>query len=192
MSAHHLSPRGPVSGGTASVQCEHVEHWGWKWWQKGPPAPTSWWAQFQILVLLVERLAEMPSQERESVLDDPWRFRAECFAVQDAEGHGGCRAAPPGRPPPRRARAAPTVFERFVTSALGGALARHGVRCAAQEQHHRLDLAGHVQIRPDLVLYRAGRTVSVVDAAQPPEALLTAVLALADRIGNDEELTGRQ
>ncbi|MGW7404031.1 McrC family protein [Streptomyces sp. NPDC054833] len=58
----------------------------------------------------------------------------------------------------------PTVFEQFVTSALGGALARHGVRCAAQEQHHRLDLAGHVRLRPDLVLYRAGRTVSVVDA----------------------------
>lgn len=31
-------------------------------------------------------------------------------------------------------------------------------------QHHRLDQAGHVRLRPDLVLYRAGRTVSVVDA----------------------------
>jgi 5-methylcytosine-specific restriction enzyme subunit McrC len=58
----------------------------------------------------------------------------------------------------------PTVFERFLTSALGDALARHGVRCAAQEQHHRLDLAGHVRLRPDLVLYRSGRTLSVVDA----------------------------
>lgn len=50
------------------------------------------WAQFQILVLLVERLAGMPSAERESVLRDPWRFRAECFAVQDAEGHKKGRA----------------------------------------------------------------------------------------------------
>ncbi|MGR3869644.1 McrC family protein [Streptomyces graminifolii] len=58
----------------------------------------------------------------------------------------------------------PAVFERFLTLALTDALARHGVRCAAQEQHHRLDRAGHVRLRPDLVLYRAGRTVSVVDA----------------------------
>lgn len=58
----------------------------------------------------------------------------------------------------------PAVFERFLTLALTDALARRGVRCAAQEQHHRLDQAGHVRLRPDLVLYRAGRTVSVVDA----------------------------
>lgn len=58
----------------------------------------------------------------------------------------------------------PVVFERFVTAALDDALNHHGVRCAAQEQHHRLDLAGHVRLRPDLVLYRAGRVVSVVDA----------------------------
>ncbi|MET7574222.1 restriction endonuclease [Streptomyces sp. NPDC005492] len=60
--------------------------------------------------------------------------------------------------------AMPAVFERFLTLALTDALARHGVRCAAQERHHRLDQAGHVRLRPDLVLYRAGRTVSVVDA----------------------------
>ncbi|CAM5418495.1 McrC family protein [Streptomyces canus] len=58
----------------------------------------------------------------------------------------------------------PAVFERFVESALGAALARHRVRCAAQEGHHRLDKAGRVGFRPDLVLYRAGRPVSVVDA----------------------------
>lgn len=58
----------------------------------------------------------------------------------------------------------PAVFERFLTAALTTALARRGVRCAAQEQHHRLDRAGQVRLRPDLVLYRAGRTVSVVDA----------------------------
>lgn len=50
------------------------------------------WAQFQILVLLVERLAGMPPAERASVLHDPWRFRAECFAVQEAAGHKKGRA----------------------------------------------------------------------------------------------------
>ncbi|MFE0250067.1 McrC family protein [Streptomyces sp. NPDC059010] len=58
----------------------------------------------------------------------------------------------------------PDVFERFVELALGAALSRHRVRCAAQEAHHRLDEAGQVGFRPDLVLYRAGRPVSVVDA----------------------------
>lgn len=58
----------------------------------------------------------------------------------------------------------PEVFERFVERALGDALAAHRVRCAAQEGHHRLDEAGRVRFRPDLVLYRAGRPLSVVDA----------------------------
>ncbi|MET7574221.1 AAA family ATPase [Streptomyces sp. NPDC005492] len=50
------------------------------------------WAQFQILVLLVERLAAMERPEREAVLGDPWRFRAECFAIQESEGHKKGRA----------------------------------------------------------------------------------------------------
>ncbi|MFE1989630.1 McrC family protein [Streptomyces mirabilis] len=58
----------------------------------------------------------------------------------------------------------PAVFERFLTLALSTALARHGIRCAAQEQHHRLDTEGHIRMRPDIVLYRAGRIVTVVDA----------------------------
>ncbi|MER6713327.1 restriction endonuclease [Streptomyces sp. NPDC000877] len=58
----------------------------------------------------------------------------------------------------------PDVFERFLTAALGAALAGHGIRCAAQEGHHRLDEARRVRLRPDIVLYRAGRPVSVVDA----------------------------
>lgn len=58
----------------------------------------------------------------------------------------------------------PDVFERFLTVALGGVLARRGIRCAAQEGHHRLDEARRVRLRPDIVLYRAGRPVSVVDA----------------------------
>ncbi|MFD5482791.1 McrC family protein [Streptomyces hawaiiensis] len=58
----------------------------------------------------------------------------------------------------------PDVFERFLTVALGDVLARRGIRCAGQEGHHRLDEARLVRLRPDIVLYRAGRPVSVVDA----------------------------
>jgi 5-methylcytosine-specific restriction enzyme subunit McrC len=58
----------------------------------------------------------------------------------------------------------PRVFERFLTLALRAALTRHGIRCEDQERHHRLDQAGRALIRPDLVLYRKGRPISVVDA----------------------------
>ncbi|MFF6881019.1 McrC family protein [Streptomyces sp. NPDC012474] len=58
----------------------------------------------------------------------------------------------------------PDVFERFLTVALGDVLTRRGVRCAGQEGHHRLDEARRVRLRPDIVLYRAGRPVGVVDA----------------------------
>lgn len=50
------------------------------------------WAQFQILILLVQRLADLPPEDRAAVLHDPWRFRAECFTVQEAEGHKKGRA----------------------------------------------------------------------------------------------------
>ncbi|MFF9691093.1 AAA family ATPase [Streptomyces sp. NPDC014623] len=50
------------------------------------------WAQFQILVLLVERLAKTDHSEREELLSDPWRFRALCFSIQDAVGHKKGRA----------------------------------------------------------------------------------------------------
>ncbi|PIM66539.1 AAA family ATPase [Streptomyces sp. JV178] len=50
------------------------------------------WAQFQILVLLVERLAGLERPEREAFLGDPWRFRDLCFAVQDSVGHKKGRA----------------------------------------------------------------------------------------------------
>ncbi|MFJ7049471.1 McrB family protein [Streptomyces sp. NPDC101112] len=50
------------------------------------------WAQFQILVLLVERLAGLERPEREALLGDPWRFRDLCFAVQDSVGHKKGRA----------------------------------------------------------------------------------------------------
>ncbi|MDX3524535.1 McrB family protein [Streptomyces scabiei] len=50
------------------------------------------WAQFQILVLLVERLAGLPRAERDVVLGDPWRFREECLDVQRSVGHKKGRA----------------------------------------------------------------------------------------------------
>ncbi|MFC8230332.1 AAA family ATPase [Streptomyces sp. NPDC057287] len=50
------------------------------------------WAQFQILVLLVERLAGTERPERQALLEDPWRFRALCFEIQDSVGHKKGRA----------------------------------------------------------------------------------------------------
>jgi 5-methylcytosine-specific restriction enzyme subunit McrC len=58
----------------------------------------------------------------------------------------------------------PGVFENFLATALGEALTAHQVRCAAQESHHRLDLGARIRIRPDLVLYRAGSALTVLDA----------------------------
>uniref|UniRef100_UPI000A969484 McrC family protein n=1 Tax=Streptomyces caniscabiei TaxID=2746961 RepID=UPI000A969484 len=84
----------------------------------------------------------------------------------------------------------PAVFERFLTVTLTAALARHGVRCAAQETHHRLDEAARVPFRPDLVLYRGGRPVSVADAkyayvtpAAPPTSHLYQLLAYCTALG---------
>ncbi|WP_405392532.1 AAA family ATPase [Streptomyces sp. NBC_01102] len=50
------------------------------------------WAQFQILVLLVERLARTDPSEREELFLDPWRFRALCFDLQESVGHKKGRA----------------------------------------------------------------------------------------------------
>ncbi|MDX2606126.1 restriction endonuclease [Streptomyces caniscabiei] len=84
----------------------------------------------------------------------------------------------------------PAVFERFLTVTLTAALARHGVRCAAQETHHRLDEAARVPFRPDLVLYRGGRPVSVADAkyayvtpTAPPTSHLYQLLAYCTALG---------
>ncbi|MFM9457745.1 McrC family protein [Streptomyces europaeiscabiei] len=84
----------------------------------------------------------------------------------------------------------PAVFERFLTVTLTAALARHGIRCAAQETHHRLDEAARVPFRPDLVLYRAGRPVSVADAkytyaapTAPPTSHLYQLLAYCTALG---------
>ncbi|WP_245936289.1 hypothetical protein [Streptomyces cahuitamycinicus] len=50
------------------------------------------WAQFRILVLLVERLAGMTGAEREATLEDPYGFRELCLDVQKAVGHKKGRA----------------------------------------------------------------------------------------------------
>ncbi|QCD58357.1 McrB family protein [Streptomyces hawaiiensis] len=50
------------------------------------------WAQFQILVLLVERLAGMTGTEREAVLKDPLEFKALCLGIQESVGHKKGRA----------------------------------------------------------------------------------------------------
>lgn len=84
----------------------------------------------------------------------------------------------------------PAVFERFLTVTLTAALARRGIRCAAQETQHRLDEAARVPFRPDLVLYRAGRPLSVADAkytyvtpAAPPTSHLYQLLAYCTALG---------
>jgi 5-methylcytosine-specific restriction protein B len=50
------------------------------------------WAQFQFLVLLVERLASLSPDERQAVLDDPWVFRDECLRVRDGMGNNMARS----------------------------------------------------------------------------------------------------
>jgi 5-methylcytosine-specific restriction enzyme subunit McrC len=56
------------------------------------------------------------------------------------------------------------IFERFLTVRLGELLRAHGLRSAAQQAHHRLDQSGRVPFRPDIVIYRDGEPVAVVDA----------------------------
>ncbi|MFF3373315.1 McrC family protein [Streptomyces sp. NPDC002680] len=66
------------------------------------------------------------------------------------------------------------VFERFLTDTLTAALLPHRIRVQPQDRRHHLDLGSRVRIIPDLVLYRAGRPLTVVDAkyrdlgAEPP------------------------
>lgn len=83
----------------------------------------------------------------------------------------------------------PKVFERFVTVTVGEALARHGIRCAPQDVH-RLDEARRAAFRPDLVLYRGGGPISVMDAkytflkvTAPPVEHLYQLLAYCTALG---------
>jgi 5-methylcytosine-specific restriction enzyme subunit McrC len=63
-----------------------------------------------------------------------------------------------------------TVFEEFLTTALARALTPWGGRCVAQDTRYRLDQAGLIPLRPDLVRYGAdGRPQAVVDAKYKAE-----------------------
>lgn len=63
-----------------------------------------------------------------------------------------------------------TVFEEFVTTALTAALAPWGGRCVTQDTRYRLDLAGLIPLRPDLVRYGAhGKPQAVIDAKYKAE-----------------------
>jgi 5-methylcytosine-specific restriction enzyme subunit McrC len=56
------------------------------------------------------------------------------------------------------------VFESFLTAALSQALRPHRVSCKPQDTRHRLDEAGIIPIRPDLLLHRGGEILTVIDA----------------------------
>lgn len=84
------------------------------------------------------------------------------------------------------------VFEDFVTAALARALEARGGRCAAQDPHV-LDEAGRVRMEPDLVWYRNGAPVAVIDAkykaekpAGFPNADLYQLLAYCTALGLEE------
>lgn len=82
-----------------------------------------------------------------------------------------------------------TVFEDFVTAALGDALTSLGGRVAPQD-HRTLDTGDVVDMRPDLVWYRHDQPVAVVDAkykaekpAGYPNADLYQLLAYCTALG---------
>jgi 5-methylcytosine-specific restriction enzyme subunit McrC len=63
-----------------------------------------------------------------------------------------------------------TVFEEFVSTALTQALVPWGGRCVPQDKRYRLDQAGVIELRPDLVRYGAnGKVQAVVDAKYKAE-----------------------
>lgn len=61
-----------------------------------------------------------------------------------------------------------TVFEDFVTAALSAALAGHEGTCRAQDPLH-LDDGDKITMRPDLVWYRGGTPIAVIDAKYKAE-----------------------
>lgn len=61
-----------------------------------------------------------------------------------------------------------TVFEDFVTAALSDALERIDGKVRPQDRHW-FDTAGQVKIYPDLVWYRGGKPVAVIDAKYKAE-----------------------
>lgn len=64
-----------------------------------------------------------------------------------------------------------TVFEEFVTTALTKALQPWGGHCIAQDKRYRLDQAGLIELRPDLVHYGVdGKAKAVIDAKYKAES----------------------
>lgn len=64
-----------------------------------------------------------------------------------------------------------TVFEDFVAIAMTEALAPYGGRSVPQDSSHRLDVAGNIKLRPDLVHYGPnGRPQAVIDAKYKSES----------------------
>ena len=63
-----------------------------------------------------------------------------------------------------------TVFEDFVTISLGDALARIAGRVEPQDRQ-TLDIGGSVDMRPDLVWYRHGAPIAVIDAKYKAEKI---------------------
>jgi 5-methylcytosine-specific restriction enzyme subunit McrC len=64
-----------------------------------------------------------------------------------------------------------TAFEEFVTTALTQALLPWGGRCVAQDKRYRLDQAGLIELRPDLVRYGVdGKPKAVIDAKYKAES----------------------
>lgn len=63
-----------------------------------------------------------------------------------------------------------TVFEEYVTTALTHALSPWGGRCVTQDTRYRLDQAGLIPLRPDLVRYGPdGTPQAVIDAKYKAE-----------------------
>lgn len=81
------------------------------------------------------------------------------------------------------------VFEDFVTAALGAALVAHEGTCRPQDRLH-LDDGDEISMRPDLVWYRGGTPIGVIDAKYKaekpsgfPDADFYQLLAYATALG---------
>ncbi|WP_203993543.1 McrC family protein [Sphaerisporangium rufum] len=83
------------------------------------------------------------------------------------------------------------IFERFLTRRLTTALPQHSLRCVSQ-QGHRLDQQKRARFQPDILIYRDGRPIVVVDAkyrnldGTPPTAHLFQMISYCTALGLTE------
>ena len=83
------------------------------------------------------------------------------------------------------------LFERFLTRQLATALSPHGFRCVAQ-QGHQLDQQRRVLFQPDVLIYRDGQPIVVVDAkyrtldGAPPTGHLFQLISYCTALGLTE------